>query len=171
MMNDRNTASPKPPFRWGRAVLFVSLALNLAVLGVVGGAVLERFGHEREGFAAREVGFGLFSEALEEKDRKDLRRAYLAARPDGRADRKRMRQDFQTILSALRAEPFDGEALRAALTAGATRIAERQAVGQSVMLDYLAKMPAAERAAFADRLEARLKRHPRGSKPPHKPDE
>lgn len=169
-MNDRNTALTKPPIRWGRAVLFVSLALNLAVLGIVGGAFLGRFGHEREGIAARDVGFGLFSEVLAEKDRKDLRRAYIEARPDIRADRKQMRQDLHTILATLRAEPFDADAMGAALKTGASRIAERHAAGQGVLLDFLAKMPAADRAALADRLEARLKRYPRGPKPPQKLD-
>jgi uncharacterized membrane protein len=172
-MSDLKTSSlkpAKPPFRWGRVVLFVSLAINLAVAGVVGGAVLGRIGDEKRDFAARDVGFGLFTEALTEADRKALRSAYVQAKPNIRAERQQMRDDLQTILTALRADPFEVETLRIALDTGAARIAQRQAVGQGVVLDYLEKMPTAERAALADRLEASLKRHPRGKKPPRGDD-
>lgn len=173
-MNETNKpnaplASGKPPFRWGRALLFVSLALNLAVLGVVGGAALGRFGPQRPEIAARDVGFGLFTEALDEQDRKALRRAYGQAKPDIRDDRRQMREDLQRVLELLRQEPFDAAALRANLEAGAARMAERQALGQTIILDHLEKMPAAERAAFADRLENSLKRRDRKERKPEPP--
>lgn len=157
---------PKPPFRWGRVVLFVSLALNLAVAGVVGGAVLGRFGHDRNDLAARDIGFGLFTEALTPQDRKALRGAYAQARPDMRAERQKMRNDLRTILSALRAEPFDVTVLQTALDTGSARIEARQAQGQVVVLDYLQKMSQPDRAALADRLEDSLKRRDRSPKPP-----
>lgn len=155
---------PKPPFRWGRVVLFVSLALNLAVVGIVGGAVLGRFGPDRHDIAARDVGFGLFNDALSQDDRKALRGAYMQARPNIRAERQKMRDDLQTILAALRADPFDVDVLRQALDTGAARMAARQAQGQTVVLDYLEKMSNAERAELADRLEKSLKRRAHGPK-------
>lgn len=173
-MSDANPKlphAPKPPFRWGRVVLFVSLALNLAVAGVVGGAVLGRFGPDRHDIAARDVGFGLFTEALSKDDRKALRRAYGQANPDIRADRQKMRDDLQSVLVMLRADPFDVEALRQALEAGAARITERQAQGQTIVLDHLAKLSQPERAEIADRLEESLKRRGRGPKPPRDDDD
>jgi uncharacterized membrane protein len=160
---------PKPPFRWGRAVLFVSLALNLAVAGVVGGAVLGRFGHDRNILAARDIGFGLFNEALTPQDRKALRGAFVQARPDLRAERQKIRGDLQMILAALRADPFEVAVLRTAMDAGAARIQARQEQGKMILLDYLQTLPASERASLADRLEDSLKRHNRGPKPP-RPD-
>ena len=161
----------KPPFRWGRVVLFVSLALNLAVAGVVGGAVLGRFGPDRHDLAARDVGFGLFSEALSKEDRIALRRAYAQANPNIRAERQKMRDNLQTILTVLRAEPFEEDALRQALETGAARITERQDRGQTMVLDHLAQMSPPERAAVADRLEESLKRRSRGRKPPRDGDD
>lgn len=157
-MTTPTSTAAKPPFRWGRLVLFVSLALNLGVLGVVGGAMLGRTGHGRAEFVARDIGFGLFTEALMEEDRRALRRAFGQARPDFRADRSQMRDDLQTLLAALRAEPFAPDVLRAALQTGADRIAERQALGQALLLDRVAQMTGAERAALADRLEKSLRR-------------
>ncbi|WP_022702680.1 periplasmic heavy metal sensor [Pseudorhodobacter ferrugineus] len=168
-MSDANPISlraPKPPFRWGRVVLFVSLALNLAVAGVVGGAVLGRFGPDRHDIAARDVGFGLFNDALSKEDRKALRRAYAQMNPDIRADRQKMRDDLQSVLVMLRADPFEVAPLRQALEAGAARITERQEQGQTVVLDYLATLSQAERAVVADRLEESLKRRARGPKRP-----
>jgi uncharacterized membrane protein len=166
-MNDINKSpaplqSGKPDFRWGRVLLFVSLALNFAVLGIIGGAVMGRFGPDRGNIAAREVGFGFFTEALSDQDRKDLRRAYGQVRPDIRADRRQMREDLQRVVDLLRATPFDAEALRSSLDAGVSRIRERQELGQTIILDHLSKMTAEERVAFADRLENSLKRQPRG---------
>ncbi|WP_323007471.1 periplasmic heavy metal sensor [Pseudorhodobacter sp.] len=156
----------KPPFRWGKAVLFVSLALNLAVAGIVGGAVWGRFGHDRHDLAARDLGFGLFTEAFSQEDRKTLRQAYVQAKPNMRAERQKMRDDLQTMLTLLRAEPFDVEALRLTLDAGAARVAARQVKGQEVVLDYLASMSGAERQQVADRMEASLMRRLQRPKPP-----
>lgn len=157
---------PKPPFRWVRLVLFVSLALNLGVLGMVGGALLGRAGHERAEFAVRDIGFGVFTEALEEEDRQALRRAYGQARPNIRADRRAMRNDFQTLLAALRADPFDAEGLRAVLQGAADRIAQRQALGQTVLMGRVEGMTPTARAALANRLEQSLKRRPRRDQTP-----
>jgi uncharacterized membrane protein len=156
---------PKPPFRWGRAVLFVSLALNLAVAGVVGGTVLGRFGHDRNNLVARDIGFGLFNEALTPQDRKALRGAYVRAVPDIKSERAKMRGDLKAILAALRADPFDVDALETALDTGSARLAARQAQGQVVILDYLQNLSNAQRADLADRLENSLKRRDRGPKP------
>ena len=165
-MNDAKTPPAKPPFAWGRVVLFVSLALNLAVIGIIGGAVLGRFGPGHGGLSARDVGFGLFNEALTEQDRKDLRRAYVKAKPNLRAERRQMREDLQGILTLLRASPFDPAALKTTLDLGVARLAERQSLGQTILLDHLAKMSPEDRAAFAERLETSLKRRDRGERPP-----
>jgi uncharacterized membrane protein len=150
-------------------LLFVSLALNLIVLGIVGGAAMGRFGPQRSDIIARDVGFGLFTEALSDQDRKALRQAYGQARPDIRADRQAMREDLARVLELLRQDPFDAVALRASLQAGAARMAERQALGQTIILNHLAQMPAAERADFADRLEHSLKRRDRRERKPESP--
>ena len=165
-MTEHPNATPKPPFRWGRVVLFVSLALNLADAGMVGGAVLGRFDHKRAEYAARDISFGLFSEGLSEGDRKALRRAYGEAKKDIRADRSEMREDLQAVLAALRTQPFDVATLRAALARGTERAAERQVLGQTLLLAHLESLTAAERAALADRVEQSLKRRSKRDRKP-----
>lgn len=144
--------------RGGRGVriaLGVSVALNLLVVGLVAGAVL-RDGGPRERMV-RDLDFGPFTEALSREDRAALRRAFLQRSPGMQDMRQQMRQDFRALLAALRAEPFDPDALRGVLVNQQARMAERVSLGQELMLERLSVMAPQERAAFADRLEQRLR--------------
>lgn len=156
---------PKPPFRWVRLVLFTSLALNLAVAGVIGGAALGGFGHKRAEFVARDIGFGIFGEALTKEDRIAIRRSYGQAKKDMQRDRQQMRDDLVAMLVALRAEPFEVGVLEQMLDTGAARIAERQALGQTLLLERIDAMTGAERAALADRLEDTVARKSKRDRP------
>ena len=68
------------------------------------------------------------------------------------------RAEFETLLVALRADPFDAGALKSALAALEARNAERLELGRSLIETRLIEMTPAERAAFADRLEKGLRR-------------
>ncbi|MFU1683534.1 hypothetical protein ACM258_14040 [Phaeobacter piscinae] len=60
----------------------------------------------------------------------------------------------------MRASPFDAKALGGMLEAQATRRHNFQRSVQSAWLDQIVAMTAEERAAYADRLEQRI-RHPK----------
>jgi uncharacterized membrane protein len=147
------------PSRWWRILLAVSLALNLAFVGLALGAGMK---HRREMIrdddGARELRFGPFSEAFEEDDRKALGRAFRRQMPDFRADRAALREEMAEVLPILRADPFDRAALVAAMDRLGRRATERLAKGQALVVDHIAAMSAAERQAFADRLERELSR-------------
>ncbi|MEY4871132.1 MAG: hypothetical protein RLZZ563_462 [Pseudomonadota bacterium] len=155
---DAKAAAPKPAGRGLRVALAVSVALNLLILGLVAGAVLRDGGPH--GRMVRDLDFGPFTEALTPEDRDALRRDFLRQAPDLRDMRRQMRDDFATLLEALRAEPFDVEALRGVVANQGDRMAARLELGQDLMLARIAAMTPAERAAFADRLERRLERGP-----------
>ena len=148
------TAVSKAPGRAVRIALAVSVALNLAVVGVVAGAALKHggSGHEME----RDIGFGPFSEALSREDRRALRGQILQRAPELRSVRKDMQADTQSLLAVLRAEPFDAAGLAAVMETQRARMAGRLEVGQAVLRDFLIAMTPAARKDFADRLEARL---------------
>lgn len=163
-MTDATTppASPTPPAATGRGVkiaLAVSVALNLAVAGVVAGAWLSDDG-PRSGMP-RDVGFGPFSEALSPQDRRALRKALFDRAPEFRAGREAARAEFETLLAALRADPFDPAALTTALSAVEARNADRLELGRSLIETRIVQMSEADRLAFADRLEKGL----RGKRP------
>lgn len=146
--------------RWLRVALAVSLAINLAVGGVVLGAWL-RDGPPR-GAGVRDVGFGPYAAGLTDDDRAELRRALIRRAPDIRAARLAMREDMSAVVAALRAEPFDAATMAAAMDRGTARIADFAALGRSLLVDHAAAMTPQARAAFADRLERAASRrgHP-----------
>ncbi|MES2968240.1 MAG: periplasmic heavy metal sensor [Pseudomonadota bacterium] len=138
-----------------RIALAVSVAINLAILGLAAGAMLGGGPHER---MVRDLDFGPFTEALSEGDRAALRRDFFRGSPDLMDMRRQMKGDLEAVLAALRADPFDAEALRDVMARQRSRMADRLDLGQTLIFDRVAAMDAAERAAFADRLERRLLR-------------
>jgi uncharacterized membrane protein len=152
------SAPPAPRTQtWVRVLLGLSLAANFAVAGVVAGAFLRGSDRMSE---VRELGFGPFTRALDDDDRRELRRAFIESQPDLREGRRQMRNDMQVLLSVLRADPFDQAAAEAALANGTERGRERAELGQRLILERLAGMTPAQRQAFADRLEAGLRARP-----------
>lgn len=139
-----------------RIALGISVALNLLIAGLVAGALL-REGDPRARMV-RDLDFGPFTEALSPRDREALRRSFVERAPGMRDMRREMRSDLETFLTVLRSEPFDPAALEAVMDNQAGRMSRRIELGRELLLERLAAMPAAERAAFADRLEKRLRK-------------
>lgn len=159
------TSQPKPPeqakgaSRGLRIALAVSVALNLLVVGLAAGAVLRHGPGER---MIRDLDFGPFGEAFSREDREAMRQGFLARAGDVEDMRDALRRDADELLDALRAEPFDPARVGAALEGQGRRMAERLELGRSLVLERIAAMSAAERAAFADRLEDAMRNHRRG---------
>ena len=149
---------------WMRIVLVLSLALNLLIAGVVAGALLRGPLHDPDRRPAlADLGFGPFVEALPRRERiavaRDLRREAGAFREN----RAELRRQFGRLVELLKAEPYDAGAVEELVARQQTKLMERQSLGRKILLQRLAEMAPAERAAYADRL-AQLLRH-RG--PPH----
>lgn len=144
-----------------RVALFVSLAVNLAIAGLVAGAFLDG---RRMGPPPRfDLSLGPVGQALDEADRRAILRD-LRARPDLRPPGPRARQaHFRDLLAVLRAEPFERGEIEALLADHRRHGAALLDAGQAALLDRIAAMSPEERAAFADRLEAEVSRnHGRG---------
>ncbi|MDQ2065669.1 periplasmic heavy metal sensor [Xinfangfangia sp. CPCC 101601] len=154
-------SKPKLGLRGLRIALAISLALNVAVAGVVGGVML-RDGPPQRG--SRDFGLGPLSEVLDREDRRALRKAFVAQHSEFRDQRHEAQAEFAAVVQALRAEPFDANALDAALAAVASRNQRLIDSGRLLVAGHLAQMSATERAAFADRLEERLQ-HGRKAQP------
>lgn len=155
-----------PGPRWIRWLLVASLAFNLAVLGVMGGAALRFRGAGMHATAVRDLSLGQFTEALSRQDREVLRQAFIGDPVAFRSERRKARADFERILAALRAEPFDPDQFRAGLDRQKARIQARLDLGQRLLSDLIARMPTDERLQFADRFQAVLDRRPELHRPP-----
>ncbi|WP_319826372.1 periplasmic heavy metal sensor [Thalassovita sp.] len=145
---------------WLKVVLFVSLALNVAVAGIVIGVAV-KFGPPPDGHRPprQDMIVGPYTHALSREDKirigKQLRKDYRDQAGPSRAARA---AEFQEVLGALRATPYDGTKVEAILMRQLRAGAERQELGQRLLLDRLSRMTDAERATYADRLEEGLKR-------------
>jgi uncharacterized membrane protein len=144
-------------------LLIGSLTVNLLVAGIVAGVAFEEHGRLM-GPGADGVSFGPFTEALSHEDRKALRDAFVRRMPNFRDERKEARADAAAMLAALRTEPLDAGALRAAFDAQRARIAARVDLGQDLLLERIGTMSAEARSEFAEHLEAVMRDIKRGGK-------
>ncbi len=157
-MDDAATPVPPASPRWMRVLLVVSLALNLLIAGAAVGMFL-RGGPPS--VAVRDLGFGPFAAALSPEDRAALRQTFLAQAGPAGDGRRAMREDIRALLAALRAQPFDPDALHDSLARGAERTQGRLKLGLSLIEDRVVTLSQADRLALADRLERELRRGPR----------
>ena len=142
------------PSRVWRVVLVLSLALNLAVVGmVVGAGVSGRFGDRPP--RSFDFGLGPVARALEPRERRQIG---LALRRDGALRDMDLRGNAAAMIAALRADPFDAGQLQDLMVAQAGQMATLQRNAQAAFLDQITAMSPDRRAAFADRLQEELSR-------------
>jgi uncharacterized membrane protein len=145
----------------GRAIkvlLVVSLAFNLLIVGAFAGAVFSGGKWDRHHGHPDGPG-GPLTRALSEEDRRVLRRQMLAEVVRSDTDRISRRDTMAGLLTALRADPYDPAAALAQMDGLRDGMMQRMQTGQRLLSDRLAEMSAADRAAYADRLERALRRH------------
>jgi uncharacterized membrane protein len=167
MMPETNPQiAPSKTPRWVKVALVASLAVNLAVAGVVGGAVL-RHGHDggdKAGFP-RDPAFGGYARALSREDRRAILTEMHNRRPERATIRKDRLKTFGEVITALKAEPFDPAAVRALLKAQLDMSAEAQTLGRDLLMSRITAMSPSERAAFAARLQDALEHGADAGKP------
>lgn len=159
-MADPTPVAYRPRPVW-RIVLILSLALNLAVAGMIGGAVVAgRLGHDRP--VRVDLGLGQLTRALPEADRRAIGRA-LRQDPGWRGPQ--MRGQMAALAAALRADPFDPAPVAQLLAQQAAQMQALQARAHGALMDRLAIMSRADRSAMADRLD-----HAGPAAPERRPD-
>ncbi len=152
-MTSEPTSNPRRSPTWMRILLGVSLALNLAVVGLAIGASFRVLGPGGPPPPPHSFG-GALIRGLPVEDRKDIsRRARdtLGSRRDHRADAER-------LITALRSDPFDQAAVAGLIEAQSSGRQAWAAALQSAWLEKVTAMTADERQAYADALEEAEKR-------------
>lgn len=164
-MTDPNltAAAPRPPRRraplWMRALLVLSLVMNMLVIGVVIGGVTGRLRHPPPPLG--EVNLGAFTPALGDEDRKAIRERAAGEGLSMREAMRTARAEQAAIIAALRAEPWDREGIVGLMGQIQNRAAARLDLGGRLVLERLDAMSPGERKALADRMEAAAARHDR----------
>lgn len=158
--------TPKPKRRGMRLIFGISLALNLVFVGVFAGAAIR---HVKGGDAPRAGGqpmqnFGSpLARSLPREARRDLLRGMRKDVP-GMPSRRERHALFQQIDEALRAVPFDPEAVAEIFAAHSNLAQKMQTYGQEKWLALVSEMTDAERIAVAARLQDALNRPQRKKK-------
>jgi len=147
---------------WLRIVLFASLALNLAVAGLVAGFfVMHGDDRGRRGPPRVDRMGGPLTHALTREDRHAIGREIWQEYRKGRPSREAIRAEYAEVAAALRADPFDSARVAESLARQRDFALNRQELGNRLLLERLEAMTPAERAAFADRLEEGMERFDR----------
>ena len=149
--------------RWIRVSLFVSVALNLLVVGMVVGAAVRndgRHGRPAELGAGADAGLGPYAQALTRPQRQALGDAFAKQAPRLRENTTALRAQIAEMLTLLRATDFDPAAFAASMDSAQARLSERQNLALGAVVDQVGQMSAQERTEFADRLERSFKRKP-----------
>ena len=142
-------ADPQPRRLW-RVILVVSLAVNVAVLGAVGGLMLRSTGEKGppRGF---DVGLGPIGRALDQEDRRAIGHAVRDA--SGRdASRAADAARFDALVAALRSDPWSEADLDAALNAPVELNTRMRDTALTVLKSRLQEMTLQDRLKIADRM-------------------
>ena len=155
-MDPEQSKIQKPRRLW-KVIFVLSLALNVAIVGVVIGATW-RFQGSGPRLASKVLDSGsIYLRALDKKHRRALGRKMWPAGGKTKNSRAEIAQGFERAIAVLRAEPFDSAAFAQVMQGHSSRAELRMKEARSILLNHLIALSAAERAAYADRLENALK--------------
>ncbi|EPX85440.1 periplasmic heavy metal sensor [Salipiger mucosus] len=155
-MSDPSVDTSRRAPLWMRLLLLGSLAVNLAVLGVVAGFAF--FGPDHPPPPRGRDFVTPYARALTEDQRHALGARMRETVQRDRSERGGFLDAYREGVDLLRQEPFDAEAFAAMLDRQSQSAERRQRTGQRVLVETLEAMPAEARAAYADRMEAELER-------------
>lgn len=145
---------PRAP-RWMSWLLIASLGANLLVVGVLGGAALRNMAEEDDGLNRRER---MLQRLLPESHHDAWKTTVHAARPEKRAIRQDITVVHMRMVSILRRDPFEADAMMSAFE---DRMAlQRKILGLTgrQLVSMASSMTFEQRKDMADRLEEFSKR-------------
>lgn len=147
----QTTPAEAPIRKRVRILLIVSLALNLAVVGLVGGVIL-RGGPSGGPPRSIDMAVGPLGTALSREDRRAIGQALRndpVSRSLSREEFARVRAELATIVSA---EPFDAAALSDAIEARREQLSAVQDAAAGLLVARIGAMTVEERQAIGDAL-------------------
>lgn len=148
--------------RWMKGLLVISLSLNLAVIGLVGGNAIRHWHGDR--FADAETAPGLdrrqtrILNMIPEGSREEARAILLAHQDALDAAREAMREANMEFIQAIRQDPLDPQELDQALEHRHDASGRYWRIGSEQIVAIARELNAEERERLADRLEERTKR-------------
>jgi uncharacterized membrane protein len=151
--------TPKSSFpTWMKVLLVGSLAVNLAVIGLVAGLALRGpFGEARPQFGPQD-GLLAMQRSMPDGPRRSLGREFFKRRDEVGDLRSEMGELRRELPELLEAQPFDVEAVRANLEAQRGKMSFVADEAMTLFVDTIANMSDDERKEFAENLRQPPKR-------------
>ncbi len=143
---------------WMRALLVVSLGLNLAVAGMVVGTMVRFGGPPNQARPPLPITGAILYRELPSEIRKEMRSVLRGQPPEFR---RAQRREVTELMGLLRADPVDQSAVMELMQAGEGR---RSAFQRQVMenwVENVAEMTVQQRNDYADRVLEALENRPR----------
>ena len=140
--------------RWPKILLILSLAINVIVIGLFAGYMIQREPKARG--PERQINWII--KLVPESQRDATKEHFREIRDDVRATYVERGEHLQAIADTIRAEPFDPAALEAAMQARRDGSQERQELIQKHLVELLTEFSPEERAEFSSNLEGFLEK-------------
>ena len=137
--------------RWMKITLVVSIAINLGIAGVIGGAALRAPETQRNNLEAPE-GIAMLARAMPATHQRELREELRDRRGDLRPDREELRHLRDRFVVALRAEPFDIDAVNEVFADQRDMLSKLTAAGHDSVIEQIEKMSLRDREMYIRRL-------------------
>ena len=156
-MTDTSSPTPAPAARsprWMRIALVASVALNMLILGFVGGMAW-KFRHHGGRDGHRNSAIERFIASQPQEIQSAIRSSWREAREKRRELRKRLGDGRERMSAVLTADPFDRAAYEQARADSLAALSELRAARLDALADSAARLPASERKAFMEALERR----------------
>ena len=139
----------KPRNLW--KILFgISLALNLLIVGALGGTML-RVG--KEPVAKHRASGYLYMQALNFEDKKALRKELFKNKDSRKVIRAKEHSSYSSAVKILRRYPFDREAFEDLLDQQTKYSKSRPSSARAVLITQIENMTKEERLIYSKRLE------------------
>ena len=144
-----NSTNPKRRNLW-KILFSVSLALNLLIVGVLGGAFMRK----GKGPTANHLPSGfLYMRALDFKDKRALRKEILRSNDGRKLVKDRNHDSFNSAVVILKTHPFDRAAFENLLDEQAKHAKLRQSAARTAVFNHIENMTKEERLTYAQRLK------------------
>ncbi|OUS07116.1 hypothetical protein A9Q96_07350 [Rhodobacterales bacterium 52_120_T64] len=150
-MSEQTTPQAKKTPRWIKVALIVSVAANLGVAGVIGGAALRAPEIKRNNLNGPE-GVAMLARAMPAEHQRELREGLRDRREEFRPDRQELGSLRARFIEALKADPFEIEAVQDVLAEQRAMIFELTTAGDNTVIAQIEKMSPQDRENYILRL-------------------
>ena len=150
-MTENSAPAVKSTPRWMKITLVVSLAANLGIAGMIGGAALQGPKPERANMASPES-ITMLARAMPPKFQRALRETWQNRREEIHAEQREFGYLRNRLVKALRAEPYDVDAVRAVFADQNLMLSNLTLASQEAIIEQIDLMTPRDRQAYIRRL-------------------